>query len=133
VSRHAAAAEACEKARHTYGARVESGADATSALAALTQAEGHIRACESALSIAKEKDQHAHTELLNAKREAAIEKEVEALAHLKFTVAPKVDDLIAQLELVAIELAVALNHAHGTGQEDFTIHWPELSRNWPGL
>ena len=113
-SQLATAVSACEQALSTYGARVESGEDATDALATLTQAEGHIRACEAALTVAKEKDQAAQTELLAAKRQAAIEREVEVLTNLK-SMGPRGEDIINRVEQFAAELKAALNNAHLAG------------------
>lgn len=115
TSQQATAAAACAEARRTVGARMEQGEDGTIAMAALTQAEGQLRACELALTIAREKDQHAQSELRNAKHQAVIEGEVVALANLKLVVAPKVEEALGQLERVSTELAAALIQAHGAG------------------
>jgi hypothetical protein len=115
TSQQATAAAACAEARRTVGERMEKGEDGTNAMAALTQAEEQLRACELALTIAREKDQRAQSELRNMKLQASIEAEVAALSRLKHIVAPQVDDVLAQLERISGELAAALNHACVTG------------------
>lgn len=113
-SQLATAVSACEQARYTYGARVESEEDSTDALATLTQAEGHIRACEAALTVAMEKDHAAQTELLLAERQASIEKEVVALTNL-FAMGQEGEDIINRVEQFAVKLKTALENAHSAG------------------
>lgn len=114
-SQHAAATEARDQAQHAYGAQVESGEASEISLATLKQAEEHIRACEAALTIAKEKDRAALAALKDAKRQAGIEKEFEALAYLKLTVAPEIEDMIALVARLSAKLASGLEDARLAG------------------
>ena len=82
---------------------------------ALKQADDRVQALEAALAVAISKDETAHAELTQAIVQASIETEVAALFHLKRVVAPKVEDVLGQLERVSTELATALNHAHVAG------------------
>lgn len=109
------AALAVKQAERTVGERRTDDLDITEATEELRQAGDRVRALQAALNFAIQKDEAALAALKDAERQAAIEKEVDALAYLKLTVAPKVDDALDQLERVTAELAIALDQARAMG------------------
>jgi len=100
-----------EQARQALGERMGDGLDTSAAETVLTQTQEKVRALESALAVAIQKEDAAQTALKRASRVAAIEAEVQVVAHLK-SVSLKVDQLLIDLErLVVDELGPSLNDA----------------------
>jgi hypothetical protein len=98
-------------ARQHFGEREIEGLDTTEAQAALRRIEDRIHAKEVVLPVVQQKDEAAHTALEEAKRQAAIEAEVEAVAQLK-AVFMEVERIIVSLERATVDrLCPALNAA----------------------
>lgn len=74
-----------------------------------------IQQLESATAVLRQRKDEAEAAVQRVELAAAVEKEAEASAYLKLTVAPKIDDVIDQLSRVSTELETALDAARIAG------------------
>jgi hypothetical protein len=101
------------QAEQTLGERMVDDLDATTATEAVRQVGDRVRVLESALAVARQRDDAAQASLKQAEQQVAIEAEVEVVARLK-RVSLKADRLLNDLErLVVDELGPSLNEARG--------------------
>ena len=101
------------QAKHTLGERMADELDITTATEAMRQVGDRVRVLESALAVARQRDDAAQASLKQAEEQVAIEAEVEVVARLK-RVTLKADQLFVNLErLVVDELGPSLNEARG--------------------
>ena len=108
-----AARQALTQAEQAVGEQLVEGLDATASTDAMKQAADQVRILESALVVATQKDEAAHTALKEAQSQIAIQAEVNAVAQVK-TVSLKVDQMLVDLErLIVDQLSPAMNMARG--------------------
>lgn len=83
---------------------------------ALLKTQEHARQLEAGLEVAKQRDREAQAALTRAQQYVEVAKEEEALARLKYVVAPKADKLFAEIEsFVKNDFVPAVEAARAAG------------------
>jgi hypothetical protein len=95
-------------AKQLLGERMSEELDTGTAIDELTRAESRVKALDAALTVARQKDAAAQTELNHANRQVASEAEDEAVAVLKASALKMEKLLCGEVKLAADELAAAL-------------------------
>ena len=113
-----------EVATKVLGSIREDGRDTSAALKEWREANDRVREVQAALAGATRKDHAALAELATANRLVTVETEFAALAQLKLVVAPKLDQLCAELtRLLTDELFPALDAARVASGSDIRANF----------